>query len=65
MLLPTPNQEEIARFQYLYEQETGKKINLKDAQSQLTELVNMYYLLELHLTPQAEKLRSKKTKGTK
>ena len=48
MILPTPNQDEVTRFQTWYAAKHGVELSRKDAQSIFTDLVQFYYLIGGH-----------------
>ncbi len=48
MLLPTPNAEEVARFQTVYKAQYGTDLSTREALPLLTRLVQFYYLTGGH-----------------
>ena len=48
MLLPTPNTDEVSRFQALYRQQYGVDLPAQEALCLLTRLVQFYYLTGGH-----------------
>lgn len=48
MLLPTPTPEEIVRFQKIYLEQYGTELNEIEARTELTRLVQFYYLAGGH-----------------
>jgi hypothetical protein len=65
MLLPMPNPDHVLRYQELYERLTGNPISLKNAQADLIGLVQFYYLLDLHKTSHARRMRQRAMKRGK
>ena len=48
MLLPTPTAEEITRFQKIHLEQYGSELNETDARTELTRLVQFWYLIGGH-----------------
>ncbi len=48
MLLPTPNAEDVARFQAVYKAQYGTDLSTREALPLLTRLVQFYYLTGGH-----------------
>jgi len=60
MLLPIPAQEETARFQKIHWEQYGAALSETDARTELTRLVQFFYLTGGHDAYQQRKERSLK-----
>ena len=62
MILPTPNADEVLRFQTLYQEQYGINLPTREALPLLTRLVQFYYLTGGH---DARSQRLQQQKATK